>query len=267
GVSMGKTIGDFYNYEKKQPNMKVALGVKPRDFLDLFVERILNLAPITAEPMNDEPYRWAAIAGLFTAEDAARLASAFPRDKFRDVAGHDGEKGFQYAARSLIHMGASEASHARGLDPYWLALARDLLSSDYRDSLSAASGLDLSAADMEANVVHYGPGAWLGPHLDLKEKILTHIFYFNPSWDPAEGGCLNILASKDPDDRVAEIQPLVGNSSLLVRSERSWHSVSPVAPGCTTSRRSLNVIFHLPGSVSTMWPPRARIRLRDYTPE
>jgi purine nucleosidase len=44
GISMGKTIGDFYNYEKKPANMRVALGVKPRDFIDLFVERIIKLA-------------------------------------------------------------------------------------------------------------------------------------------------------------------------------------------------------------------------------
>jgi purine nucleosidase len=44
GISMGKTIGDFYNYEKKPANMRVALGVKPREFMDLFVERIARLA-------------------------------------------------------------------------------------------------------------------------------------------------------------------------------------------------------------------------------
>lgn len=44
GVSMGKTIADFYNYGKKPANMKVALRVKPRDFMDLFVNRIANLA-------------------------------------------------------------------------------------------------------------------------------------------------------------------------------------------------------------------------------
>ena len=40
GVSMGKTIADFYNYEKKPANMKVALGVRPRDFIELFLERM-----------------------------------------------------------------------------------------------------------------------------------------------------------------------------------------------------------------------------------
>ena len=43
-ISMGKTVADFYNYGKKPANMKVALGVRARDFIDLFVERIEHLA-------------------------------------------------------------------------------------------------------------------------------------------------------------------------------------------------------------------------------
>ena len=44
GISMGKTVGDFYNYSKQPPNMRVALEVRARDFIDLFLERIENLA-------------------------------------------------------------------------------------------------------------------------------------------------------------------------------------------------------------------------------
>ncbi len=44
GISMGKTIGDFYNYGKKSANMKVALEVKARDFMELFLGRIEMLA-------------------------------------------------------------------------------------------------------------------------------------------------------------------------------------------------------------------------------
>jgi purine nucleosidase len=40
GVSMGKTFADFYHATRQSPNMKVALGVRARDFLELFVERI-----------------------------------------------------------------------------------------------------------------------------------------------------------------------------------------------------------------------------------
>ena len=44
GICMGKTVADFYNYGKKPANMRVALGVRARDFMDLFVERIERLA-------------------------------------------------------------------------------------------------------------------------------------------------------------------------------------------------------------------------------
>ena len=44
GVSMGKTFADFYNYNKKPANMKVALGVRARDFIELFLERMETLS-------------------------------------------------------------------------------------------------------------------------------------------------------------------------------------------------------------------------------
>ncbi|MEK7276725.1 MAG: nucleoside hydrolase [Chloroflexota bacterium] len=43
GVSMGKTFADFYRLQKKAPNMNVALGVKARDFIELFLERVERL--------------------------------------------------------------------------------------------------------------------------------------------------------------------------------------------------------------------------------
>ncbi|HKY56220.1 MAG TPA: nucleoside hydrolase [Anaerolineales bacterium] len=47
GVSMGNAFADFYNYEKKPANMKVALGVRSRDFIELFLERMEKLANST----------------------------------------------------------------------------------------------------------------------------------------------------------------------------------------------------------------------------
>ncbi|HET9909041.1 MAG TPA: nucleoside hydrolase [Anaerolineales bacterium] len=55
GISTGKTLADFYNYGKKPANMKVALRVRPRDFIDLFIERIETLAQsnqIRRQPSN-----------------------------------------------------------------------------------------------------------------------------------------------------------------------------------------------------------------------
>jgi len=44
GVSMGNTYADFYRHYKKPANMKIALGVKARDFIELFLERMETLA-------------------------------------------------------------------------------------------------------------------------------------------------------------------------------------------------------------------------------
>ncbi|MCK6585852.1 MAG: nucleoside hydrolase [Anaerolineales bacterium] len=44
GVGLGNTFADFYNYEKKKPNMTVAMGVRPRVFMELFLERMEKLA-------------------------------------------------------------------------------------------------------------------------------------------------------------------------------------------------------------------------------
>jgi purine nucleosidase len=48
GVSMGKTFADFYTMTEKPANMKVALGVRPRDFIELFVERMQNLSRLVS---------------------------------------------------------------------------------------------------------------------------------------------------------------------------------------------------------------------------
>jgi purine nucleosidase len=40
GVSMGKTYADFYKMIKQPPNMKIALGVRARDFIEMFLERM-----------------------------------------------------------------------------------------------------------------------------------------------------------------------------------------------------------------------------------
>jgi len=50
GVSMGKTFADFYNYDKKPTNMKVALGVRAREFMELFLERMEVLSNRLPKP-------------------------------------------------------------------------------------------------------------------------------------------------------------------------------------------------------------------------
>ncbi|MCU1228607.1 MAG: oxidoreductase [Acidobacteria bacterium] len=214
--------------------------------------------------METEPYRWAAIDRLFSNADAEQLARSFPSDHYKLVSGYGGEKDYEYEARELIAMGARTISNASALSDAWRSLADDFLSPSYRNALSELTGCDLSTAPLEVNVFHYGPGASLGAHSDLPDKVVTHVLYFNDSWDLKDGGCLSILSAKDPTAVVAQILPIVGNSAVLVRSANSWHAVSPVVNDCHTSRRSLTATFYRPGSVSSMWPPGETPSLHDY---
>ena len=225
---------------------------------------LIRLERIRRHRLETEPYKWAAIPELFDPPDGANLAVSYPCDQFKLVASHDGEKEYRYEARALIGMGENTIAYPEELNRVWRALAADLLSPEYREAMAALTGCDLAQAPMEVNLFHYPPGGSLGAHKDLPDKIVTHVLYFNRSWNSADGGCLGILRSADAADQVAEILPIVGNSSVIVRSDNSWHAVSRVVNHSAASRRSITVTFYRPGSVSTMWPPGDTTPLHRY---
>jgi hypothetical protein len=225
---------------------------------------IANLDAVARSALSEEPYRWAVVEGFFSGASASELITTFPEEPYQTVIGDDGEKGYEYEARLLVGMGAAEPAHREQLSPVWVAAARDLVSSAYRASLSELTGLDLRAVPVEVNACHYGPGGWLGPHADLTDKLVTHVLYFNDNWDPVLGGCLRILRSPNLNDVAAELGPNVDQSVVIVRSECSYHAVTPVAGRARDSRRSVTITFYRPGSVSTLWPPDAEPSLHRF---
>lgn len=225
---------------------------------------MLDLQRIAQGKLETAPYSWAQIGGLYAPEDAEALARSYPRDHFKTLTNRGGEKDYDYDARSLIRHGRDVLTFEQDLSAAWQTLGRQLLSPAYRNAMSTLTSLDLSTAPLEVNVFHFGPGASLGPHPDLADKVVTHILYFNREWRASDGGCLQILGSRNESDVVAEVLPLVGNSAVLVRSDHSWHAVSRVAKGCNRSRRSVTVTFYRPGTDSSMWPEGDTTPLHDY---
>ena len=213
---------------------------------------MINLEVLINEKLNEHPYKWAFLEDIFTPSDAKDLVDQFPMDNYKEVSGYDGEKGYLYNARSLIHMGSKDISNENNLGLVWKSLAHEVISDKFREVLGSFVKVNLKDLSLEVNVIEYGEGAYLGPHLDLKEKVLTMILYFNEHWDE-EGGCLSVLSSKKPEDFIKRIPPIVGNASILIRSDNSWHEVTKVTKILETPRRSLNIIFHTAGSKSTMW--------------
>jgi Rps23 Pro-64 3,4-dihydroxylase Tpa1-like proline 4-hydroxylase len=228
---------------------------------------MIDLTQFTSQTLSLEPYRWALVDHLFAPADAESLVEMFPRDHFKTVKGYDGEKGYEYEARSLIHMGAKAATFVESLSPAWRRLVEALLSIEYREAMSRFTGIDLSSLPLEANAFHYSRSAWLGPHVDLEDKLVTHVLYFNHRWNESDGGCLTILRAGDMAQVVKTIPPIIGNSAVLVRSTNSWHAVTRVRETCRISRRSVAVTFYRPGSPSTMWPAGDTTPLHNYTGE
>ena len=160
--------------------------------------RIIDLSRISRSHLETRPYRWAAVDGLFSAADASALAGTFPNDHFKRVADHAGKKRHEYRVRSLIRMRSQSVSKEAQLSSAWQALGHDFLSPAYRKAMSALTGIDLHEAELEVNVFHYPPGGLHEAHTDHPDKIVTHVWYFNESWNDDDGGCLLILRFARP---------------------------------------------------------------------
>ncbi len=218
------------------------------------ISRLLDLARLRSATLNRYPFEWAYIEESFKSpQGGVELLETFPRKDFWHIRGGDGEKFSDYAARPLVTLGATHPAALAPLAPAWRKLVADLLSREYREALSELTGRDLADALMEASIWRWDRDAQLGPHKDLPDKILTHVIYLASEWDVSRGGCLRILNSADENAVAAELVPRLGTASVLVRSDRSWHSVTPVTAKATEPRRNVIVTWFLPGSRSPVW--------------
>jgi SM-20-related protein len=213
---------------------------------------MIGFDAIASAELRRAPYEWALVDGAMAPEHAATLIDTFPRHDFWRLSHDDGEKSYTYSARPLVILGADRPANLSRLPDPWQELVADLLSPRYREALSQVLGQPLDGSPMEAAVWRWDHDAELGPHLDMREKIVTQVFYLNSGWNPWWGGSLRILNSADPSDLAAEIPPLLGTSSIVVRSDRSWHCVSPVTSP-PVPRRSVIVTWFRPGSSSPSW--------------
>lgn len=71
------------------------------------------------------------------------------------------------------------------------------------------------------------------------------MFYFNEEdWSIDWGGWLRILRSDDIEDYTDELAPACNSSTVLVRSDDSWHGYHPVRGA--RERLSLQIFFCRP---------------------
>ncbi|MEY2460499.1 MAG: hypothetical protein QOG30_2329 [Acidimicrobiaceae bacterium] len=217
------------------------------------VASMLELELLAGATLESAPYQWAYVPNAIPHRPAAELLATFPDVDFWHVQAHDGEKYFDYLNRPLVLLGHDRPWRAETLAPVWQSVAEQVLSRSYRSALESLLGRSLDDAVVEASVWRWHPNAQIGPHVDHVSKVLTQVVYFNVGWRAEWGGCLRVLGSSDPLDSMSELPPALGSSSVVVRSDRSWHCVTPVLSSAPMERLSLIVTWLLEGSSSPAW--------------
>lgn len=192
--------------------------------------------------LHREPYLWTVLQDFVARGLAEQLADEFPREGFRAA----GTSAKLFLVRSLVIDGQLPSS-VRQLSEAWREVAETIAHGDWVDRVGTVVGRDLTALRVDASLCRYPPGCSLMPHTDRDIRDTTQIIYFNRAWRPEWGGMLRILGSDDINDVIEEVPPLLHSCVVMVRSERSWHAVTPVAAGVRHERLSMLMHASLPG--------------------
>ena len=197
---------------------------------------VQRLEALDAEAFRGEaPYPWVNPETLLTAEGFRRL-----RDELPDIAMF--EKVF----------GKRRAHGQQSHDRYTLDYRKDLaLPASWRDFIAELDG-DGYRKFIERLFGrggfrlryhwHYTPnGCSVSPHCDARDKLGSHIFYFNTAddWDPAWGGETVVLddggrfkrgsaPAFEDFDRAIGAEAIGNRSFLFARRGNSWHGVRAI---------------------------------------
>ena len=200
------------------------------------VEELL-LASLGDADWRQDPWHHAYVPETFPPPVARLLAEEFPASLLRRCRRTQGDKPYSFGTASL-----DGDERAEDIGPTLAAVGRALAGERYRRLLGDLVGLELGEARLTTSVWEYGSGDSLAPHVDKPGTLVTQIFYLTPDWKTGDGGRLLILGTSDWDDVRAAYDPVLGSSTVLVRSECSWHAVEAPSDH-DRSRRSLTATF------------------------
>ncbi|MET0402676.1 MAG: 2OG-Fe(II) oxygenase [Cystobacter sp.] len=205
---------------------------------------MLDLQTFAKTSLQHQPYTWSGVPHSLQESSLPALVESYPSQGFVEAKkeGAADSKQYHFEVRHLVVKDQVQEG-VKALSPVWQALINELRSPAYRETMQRLSGLDLSAHVLDIGFFQFQRGHWVAPHTDHLTKSLTHVFYFNPHWEQDWGGALRILNGKDSHAVHRELPPRQGHSAVIVRSDHSWHMVTPVASAAQWPRRTLQVEF------------------------
>ncbi|MEH1931969.1 2OG-Fe(II) oxygenase family protein [Nostoc sp.] len=234
---------------------------------------MLNLDAIAHTRMQSVPYSYAVIENLLPKAASLELAASFPQEQFRlstgegygylwsDMLASNEDIALMYkfcdACGGRSHRASPElsdrwrdriaqgrlSSNLGNLSSIWRQMIEELWTPSYRQALTQMSGVELKDCAMVIGFRRYNLGHCHRPHTDEPSKALTHLLFFNEQWPMDWGGCLRILLDEKPESVFQDIAPLNQFSAVIVRSDNSWHMVTPVASTALQCRLALRITF------------------------
>ncbi len=215
---------------------------------------------------NRGPFPFHGFDQLLTEEAFDALYKTFPSvnffEKHMGVNRYNGQRShdrYYLAYESTVYTQISREDASRGtighkeLPPVWQDFIEEIRSNnDYKTMIYESLGTDKLVPRFAWHMGYTSTD--VSPHIDAREKVGTHIFYFNrkPDWDVSWGGEILVLGGCKKSAENPEISdfsevipvPIVDNSSFLFANRgEAWHSVAPLKCPPNHYRRLFNCIY------------------------
>jgi hypothetical protein len=189
-----------------------------------------------AEFQGQQPYPWINPQGLLREDGERRLRENMPDvARFETVFGKARSHGQTSHDRYVLEYRAGLE-----LAACWRDFIAELEGPEYRRFIARLFGRGGFRLRLHW---HYTPrGCSVSPHCDARDKLGSHIFYFNDQadWDPAWGGETVVLDDGgrfkrgsapgfEEFDRATSAETMGNRSFLFSRKGNSWHGVRPLS--------------------------------------
>ena len=168
---------------------------------------MLDLDRIRAAEVQDKPYPFFVVQQAIEADKAGKVAADFPQiDRAGVVSSRDTRPG-----------------------PAFAKLLEELEGDAFRKVIAEKMGVDLGGLDTKINVRGHARKTDGNIHTDTPTKAVTVLLYFNEKQEAAaaETGLRILNNSKDLDDYVAEVPPVLGNMLVFKVTPDCWHGHKP----------------------------------------
>ncbi|MFK8184075.1 MAG: 2OG-Fe(II) oxygenase [Phormidesmis sp.] len=227
-----------------------------------------------SEFISNQPYPWANFKALLTPQAFAALYQEFPALDFFEK--HEGmARKYDQKPHDRYYLAyeekidaykkldsEQEAMQGKGvirhsqLSPTWQTFISEITSdSGYRRFIGKLLGTDEFITRFAWHVATAGHS--VSPHSDARNKLGTHIFYFNTTedWQADWGGATLVLDEKNYEGmnptvsdfgKVTAVEVMNNRSFLFKNQVEGWHAVDTLKCPVGVHRRIFNVIVEIP---------------------